>query len=847
MSVLNASLWITPADALIDVPRRIAVTGLQPGEQVTLRTRTLRGPGVVWRSAAVFRANAEGRIDLERDAPIATDPPGGPYTTASSMGLIWSQAPDTEGAPREVFAAEPSVPLITAVRVERSDAPPLLGQFVQRLALEGVTRREVRDYGLVGTLFEPAGPGPHPAVMVLNGSGGGINEPRAALYASHGYVAFALGYFKAPGRSDYISNTNLEYFETALHWMHRALRPANNFVALSGQSRGGELVLLLASLLPELVSAVIGYVPGAVVHSAQNACDPAIGREGPAWLFRGQPLPHLWENNRTASWAPWDEGPEPRRHADALRTALHDADAVARARIRVENIRGPVLLLSATDDGSWPSSDYSRMVSSRLAEVRHPHEVTHLDFEDAGHSIVFPYVPTTQLVYAHPVSKRLSTTGGAPAPNAKADEASWSGVLRFLKAAVRSSPFSAPPPGIPLNAKPDMPNITSPDLVDTLVPLQNDDATAGVFAVRHQRDKVVAATQGSYDCIFDASLSGPTVAERLLAAHAIVRLAGSEALQTHYRNRLLALPELTPTQRSALDGESVEGLTADRRLQAILRFTQTLTEQPVDGDKAALLKLPAAGLSTPEVVALAQLIAFVAYQLRVVAGLQAMVELGDDQPIAASHAAPPEAPFVHPANMPKPGEPLRVNGYTSETLEWKSWLPVVELAEATPAQIAILETSHPKAKTSDYYLLLAHQPRILEERAIVFNAIMYAPGGLSRAERELASAVVSRVNGCVYCASVHAQRFEQLTKRNDVIHQVFTEPQGAGTNARERAIVQLSIDLTLEPAHFGASQLQAVRAAGLSQLEILDAIHAAAIFGWANRLMLNLGEPVFLS
>ena len=33
--------------------------------------------------------------------------------------------------------------------------------------------------------------------------------------------------------------------------------------------------------------------------------------------------------------------------------------------------------------------------------------------------------------------------------------------------------------------------------------------------------------------------------------------------------------------------------------------------------------------------------------------------------------------------------------------------------------------------------------------------------------------------------------------------------------------------------------------AGLSDAEILDLIHAIAIFAWANRLMLNLGEPVF--
>jgi dienelactone hydrolase len=311
--------------------------------------------------------------------------------------------------------------------------------MVQVLASEGVTRHEVREDGVVGTLFMPAprADGSAPAVVVvLNGSGGGINEPRAALYASHGYAALALGYFKAPGLPDYISNTPLEYFENALQWVHRRLSPANGQVALSGQSRGGELVLLLGSMFPQWVSAVIAYVPGAVVHSAQNACDPANGpdsRNGPAWLYRGQALPHLWEGNRTATWKPWDEGPEPRRHANALLTALQDPEAVERASIAVERIAGPVLLLSASDDGSWPSSLYSRMVVERLSAHQHPHTVQHLDFEGAGHSILFPFVPTTQLVYAHPVSKRQSTTGGSPEPNAYADAQSWNGVLMFLK------------------------------------------------------------------------------------------------------------------------------------------------------------------------------------------------------------------------------------------------------------------------------------------------------------------------------------------------------------------------------------------------------------------------------
>lgn len=370
--------------------------------------------------------------------------------------------------------------------------------------------------------------------------------------------------------------------------------------------------------------------------------------------------------------------------------------------------------------------------------------------------------------------------------------------------------------------------MSMPDLIDALVPLREGEA---LHALRHQRDKVAAATEGSYAALFDPALPGLGLAERLAAALRVAELSGSAALAAHYRERLAALGELAAP-------------AAGPRLQAILDFAATLALRPVEGDRAALLKLSAAGLATAEVVALAQLVAFVAYQLRVVAGLQALAALGaNDAPPAPAAGEP--APFVHPAHLPKPGEPVRIKGFTSETLEWQAWLPVVKLDEATPAQLAILESSHPKAKSSDYYLLLAHQPRILEERSIVFNAIMYAPGGLSRAERELASAAVSRLNGCVYCAAVHAQRFEQLSKRNDAIVQLFDEPRGAGTTARERAIVQASLDLTEDPAHFGAAQLQAARAAGLSGLELLDLIHAVAIFAWANRLMLNLGEPVW--
>jgi len=364
------------------------------------------------------------------------------------------------------------------------------------------------------------------------------------------------------------------------------------------------------------------------------------------------------------------------------------------------------------------------------------------------------------------------------------------------------------------------------DLLNHLVPLKDG---MPLKAIRDQRDKVVHATQNSYDALFAPVLPDLPLAERLLAARLIAQLSGSAVLEAHYHQAWRAM-ESTPAN--------------EPRLTEILHFARILTERPVAGDRTALRRLCDAGLTTAAVVALAQLISFVSYQIRVVAGLQAMAALGNTDTAIPSDDAPSE-PFVHPASLPRAGEPLTVNGYTSQSLGWRAWLPVIDVNHATPAQLAVLDASHPQARASDYYLLLAHQPHILSERSAVFNAVMYAPGGLSRTDRELASTVVSRVNGCVYCASVYALRFEQLAKRNAVIAQVFDNPTTAGTTARERAIVDFSIQITQTPATVNAASVHALQHAGLSPAEILDLVHSDAIFAWANRLMLNLGEPVF--
>ncbi|OZI79948.1 CMD domain protein [Bordetella genomosp. 2] len=168
----------------------------------------------------------------------------------------------------------------------------------------------------------------------------------------------------------------------------------------------------------------------------------------------------------------------------------------------------------------------------------------------------------------------------------------------------------------------DRPHSAADDLVDRLVGLAPGSKT---HAVRHQRDKVVAATQGSYDALFDPALPGLPLQERLLVALYACRLTPAPELAAHYRERLAASGAAPALVELAERGEPADA--GDARLAAILAFTRKLIEKPVEGDRAALHTLPAAGLSTPAVVALSQLIAFLSYQVRLVAGLKAMKAL----------------------------------------------------------------------------------------------------------------------------------------------------------------------------------------------------------------------------
>lgn len=180
--------------------------------------------------------------------------------------------------------------------------------------------------------------------------------------------------------------------------------------------------------------------------------------------------------------------------------------------------------------------------------------------------------------------------------------------------------------------------------------------------------------------------------------------------------------------------------------------------------------------------------------------------------------------------------------FTQAQLDWLPWLePLTEESLSPEQHDALIDRARAK---SAYFRLLASDPAILKARTLTDKDIFYnTDAGLPRAERELAATAVSRLNGCIYCASVHARFSATYSKRGADIDRLLAEGVSIELDARWQAIVAASVTLTATPVAFGTEDIAALRAAGLDDLAISDAIHAAAFFNWANRLMLTLGEP----
>jgi dienelactone hydrolase len=402
----TARFEITPQDVLTDERFRLALDGLKPGQEITIRADGNRG---IWHSSVTLRSDAAGRAEVP-------DP----------MKLVWSATGDRPPAGVRQPLAQPWT--FTAEAEGRVIATQTI---LRRAIAEDVRVVPLRERGLVGAVYYPPGADPHPAMIVLPGSQGGLPGPgaHAGGLASRGFVVLALAYFNAEGLPPLLQNIPLEYFATAVDWLKSQPSVDASRIGVLGTSRGGELALLLAATYPSSFRVVVASVPSSVVWPGLSD-----NSEVPAWTLNGKAVPGVGSRFTSADLA--------LSGRERFLRRLQDAPGVARAEIAVERIDAPVLLFSGKDDQLWPSDVFVERIVRRLEAHHFTRPVEHYAYEHAGHQIARPFVPTSdvRIVRPHPITKRPNMPGGTPEGQAHANEDSWEKLLVFVDKYLRRSP-----------------------------------------------------------------------------------------------------------------------------------------------------------------------------------------------------------------------------------------------------------------------------------------------------------------------------------------------------------------------------------------------------------------------
>jgi hypothetical protein len=225
------------------------------------------------------------------------------------------------------------------------------------------------------------------AVIVIGGSEGNENIPLnvGRMFAECGIPALGICYFNVPGLPTELIRVPIDPFEKAISWLKdRGYKK----IFMYGISKGAELVLLCASLMPD-INGVIALSPshciwggmkgnrGMLTKKFTNISEFTYqGKDFPcmmAELKYGPVIGHLITQQQFNFKYMYEK---PLEHFDEKST------------IPVENINGDILFIYAKEDLSWPSGDSVFYMMNRLKTKNWTHQMEEICYEKASHILI---------------------------------------------------------------------------------------------------------------------------------------------------------------------------------------------------------------------------------------------------------------------------------------------------------------------------------------------------------------------------------------------------------------------------------------------------------------------------
>jgi uncharacterized peroxidase-related enzyme len=171
-----------------------------------------------------------------------------------------------------------------------------------------------------------------------------------------------------------------------------------------------------------------------------------------------------------------------------------------------------------------------------------------------------------------------------------------------------------------------------------------------------------------------------------------------------------------------------------------------------------------------------------------------------------------------------------------------SWIREVpeHLADGVLAD-AYARIAASRGKVANILRVHSLRPEAMLRHVDLYMDLLFAPGGLTRAQREVIAVVVSRENRCAYCVAHHREALQRYIKDTGLLDALCDGSGEPQLDPPTRALVVFAASLTRSPEEGGEARVAALRDAGFDDEAILLATLVAAYFNFVNRIALGLG------
>ncbi len=200
----------------------------------------------------------------------------------------------------------------------------------------------------------------------------------------------------SPAKKNYSHhNYPLERIEKAVEWLKQN---GNKKIGIVGASTTGTLALTAASYFSD-ITLTIALTPSDFIwqgfaQGKKDGCGewPIEGES--LFTYRGKPLPYMpFCYAHPDYWNTMREEAKSTGNMTASRKIFEDSEAahpIAEDEfIRIENIKGKLLMIAAEDDSLWNAAKYVRRAEKRLSEKPHGSDAEAVVYEHGTH-FVFP-------------------------------------------------------------------------------------------------------------------------------------------------------------------------------------------------------------------------------------------------------------------------------------------------------------------------------------------------------------------------------------------------------------------------------------------------------------------------